>query len=599
MKLRAVLLALMILPGAAFAWWNDAFSERKPIAIDTGPAGLNLTAPVAESNILLRLHGGNFPAFLSSREGGADLRLVAGDDATPLDFAIERFDPVAQIALIWVKVPGLNPAPNEDKFYLYYGNPEALAANTASPFSADTAGVFHFDDPSGAVTDSSGRGTALQSGQLFPNPASLIGIGGTLPGTEPLVFADAGQMTMSAEQGMSLAMWVRFNEAPAAEAVVFERPGTAQGLRVSVNGGTLEARYGDAAVPSTAPVNAGVWHHVGISLGPQGLALYLDGQNVGSAPVTPELNANPLYIGGGANGGALATMDIDELRVLTTAQPDAWFRIAHAVQGERNDAVITYGAGETAEGGGHGAEGGHGGAGHFATIWYSVFGPGGPMVERVVITICGLMMVIAIGVIFFKTISLARARSATTRFEKAYAKLAIGATDPDQGFGAIAGKNKRFGASPLFRVYQVAVEQVATRQGSPAVGAAATGLDGKTIKTIQAKMDSTMVRQSQGLNSAMVLLTIAISGGPFIGLLGTVVGVMTTFGAIAATGDINITAIAPGMAAALLATVAGLGVAIPALFGYNYLGAQVKALSADMSVFADELTARITEEFGA
>ena len=80
-----------------------------------------------------------------------------------------------------------------------------------------------------------------------------------------------------------------------------------------------------------------------------------------------------------------------------------------------------------------------------------------------------------------------------------------------------------------------------------------------------------IVKESQRLNRLMVMLTIAISGGPFLGLLGTVVGVMITFAAIAASGDVNVNAIAPGIAAALVATVAGLGVAIPALFGYNYL----------------------------
>src|SRR5262249_14063222 len=60
------------------------------------------------------------------------------------------------------------------------------------------------------------------------------------------------------------------------------------------------------------------------------------------------------------------------------------------------------------------------------------------------------------------------------------------------------------------------------------------------------------------------------------GLLGTVVGVMITFAAIAASGDVNINAIAPGTAAALVATVAGLGVAIPCLFGYNYLNTKVR-----------------------
>ena len=106
------------------------------------------------------------------------------------------------------------------------------------------------------------------------------------------------------------------------------------------------------------------------------------------------------------------------------------------------------------------------------------------------------------------------------------------------------------------------------------------------------------MREQQRLNSLLVLLTIAISGGPFIGLLGTVVGVMVTFATIAKSGDINIAAIAPGMAAALLATVAGLGVAIPALFGYNYLGAKARDLNADMQVFGDEFIAKVNEVHG-
>ncbi len=95
----------------------------------------------------------------------------------------------------------------------------------------------------------------------------------------------------------------------------------------------------------------------------------------------------------------------------------------------------------------------------------------------------------------------------------------------------------------------------------------------------------------------MVLLTIAIAGGPFLGLLGTVVGVMITFAAIAAAGDVNVNAIAPGIAAALVATVAGLAVAIPALFGYNYLGSRISELNSDMQVFVDEFISRIAEKY--
>jgi biopolymer transport protein ExbB len=93
----------------------------------------------------------------------------------------------------------------------------------------------------------------------------------------------------------------------------------------------------------------------------------------------------------------------------------------------------------------------------------------------------------------------------------------------------------------------------------------------------------------------MVLLTIAIAGGPFLGLLGTVIGVMITFAAIAAAGDVNINAIAPGIAAALLATVTGLAVAIPSLFAYNYFNVRIRDASADMTGFVGETITRIGE----
>ena len=124
-----------------------------------------------------------------------------------------------------------------------------------------------------------------------------------------------------------------------------------------------------------------------------------------------------------------------------------------------------------------------------------------------------------------------------------------------------------------------------------------TSLSPQAIAAIHAAMDATLVRMTQRMQSKMVLLTIAISGGPFLGLLGTVVGVMITFAAIAASGDVNVNAIAPGIAAALAATVAGLGVAIPALFGYNWLNTKIKEVNADMRVFVDEFVTRIAEHY--
>jgi biopolymer transport protein ExbB len=72
-------------------------------------------------------------------------------------------------------------------------------------------------------------------------------------------------------------------------------------------------------------------------------------------------------------------------------------------------------------------------------------------------------------------------------------------------------------------------------------------------------------------------------------------GVMITFAVIAASGDVNINSIAPGISGALAATVAGLIVAIPALFAYNYLLTQIKEITADMHVFTDEFLAIISK----
>jgi biopolymer transport protein ExbB len=122
-------------------------------------------------------------------------------------------------------------------------------------------------------------------------------------------------------------------------------------------------------------------------------------------------------------------------------------------------------------------------------------------------------------------------------------------------------------------------------------------LSPQAVEAVKATMDASLVRMTQKLQSRMVLLTIAISGGPFLGLLGTVVGVMITFAAIAASGDVNVNSIAPGIAAALAATVAGLAVAIPALFGYNWLNTRIKQIVADMRVFVDEFVTRAAERY--
>jgi biopolymer transport protein ExbB len=213
----------------------------------------------------------------------------------------------------------------------------------------------------------------------------------------------------------------------------------------------------------------------------------------------------------------------------------------------------------------------------------------------VVIIILMIMGLISWLVMIHKGIYINATASANERFLNAFRKYAHEHPlhDPiwerDAETGALNGEK-----SNLARLLAVGLDEL---RGRLAAGSSHTRMRRASIAAIRSALDAAAVREGQLLHKWMVLLTIAISGGPFLGLLGTVVGVMITFAAVAAAGDVNINAIAPGIAAALLATVAGLGVAIPALFGYNYLVSRSESISADMQVFVDELEKRIAEDY--
>jgi biopolymer transport protein ExbB len=149
-------------------------------------------------------------------------------------------------------------------------------------------------------------------------------------------------------------------------------------------------------------------------------------------------------------------------------------------------------------------------------------------------------------------------------------------------------------SAPLYHIYHIGTEEIRRRfASSPDVENRV--LSPQSLQAIRASLDGALVRETQKLSKLMVFLNLSIAGGPFLGLLGTVVGVMITFATIAAEGDVNVNAIEPGIAAALVATVAGLGVAISALFGYNYLISRIKNATSDMHVFVDEFVTKMAE----
>jgi biopolymer transport protein ExbB len=323
----------------------------------------------------------------------------------------------------------------------------------------------------------------------------------------------------------------------------------------------------------------------------------LDGVPVGSTPVTlAEVGGN--FTVGAANGAKFLTGDVDEVEVSKVARSAEWIKASAASQSMDSNLVL-FGADGQREAGGQ--------TSYFVTIAKNLTADG-----WVVIGICMAMLVIALGIMIVKAVYLTRVERANAKFLAEFRR--IGTTDAtalDQAtparadelddapsMASLANDPNKFGASTLYRLYHHGVRELNKRVAAKSVGAARTEiLSAQSIDAIRAAMDGTMTRLQQSLSSQMVLLTIAISGGPFLGLLGTVIGVMITFAAIALAGDVNVNAIAPGVAAALAATVAGLAVAIPALFGYNWLNTRIKSISADNRVFVDEFVTLLAEQY--
>jgi biopolymer transport protein TolQ len=105
-----------------------------------------------------------------------------------------------------------------------------------------------------------------------------------------------------------------------------------------------------------------------------------------------------------------------------------------------------------------------------------------------------------------------------------------------------------------------------------------------------------LARQTLRYESSMIFLASIVTGAPFLGLLGTVWGVMEAFSQVAVQQSASIQSIAPGVSSALLTTVAGLVVAIPSLFGYNFLLASTRRLITEMENYASQLADRIELE---
>jgi biopolymer transport protein TolQ len=159
-------------------------------------------------------------------------------------------------------------------------------------------------------------------------------------------------------------------------------------------------------------------------------------------------------------------------------------------------------------------------------------------------------------------------------------------------------------ASPVYKIYESACLAVGVeldaRGGQDELfhrGLDHVRLTPLQVGAVRNAAERQVADQILVLESRMGLLATAVSSSPMLGLLGTVWGVMDSFVSMAQQGTVNLSAVAPGIAGALLTTVIGLLVAIPSAIGYNLLASRVRTLSVLMDNFADEFMAEVQRHF--
>ena len=551
-------------------WWNKDWSYRKAVTVDTSPSGVNVTGAVGRTVVLIRLHSGNF-TFADAMPNGSDIRIVDSDNKTPLPFHVDRYDAQNGIATLWVAVPNVNGG-EKRAIWLYFGNKTAPEGSDAKgTFDPDYMAVYHFgDNPGQPATDSTANANNAKVAPPGVNDSGIIGRSARFPGQGAISIDASGSLAMPAAAPFTLSVWVKPAQL-AGQQAVFSRGALVLGL----NAGVPYVQGPGIAVQGRTAVKQGDWTHVAFVSDGKAFHLYVNGIDDGTAAGAMPTIDGPMTIGGGT--GAAFNGEIDELRLSKTARPANMLLAMAQAEGPGGKLVSVA---ETAE------KQSSGGGVLFFIV--SKLEP----VDMGIIGICLTLLAAAIALIVAKVRYLNAAEKGNRRFMRHFNDMHEELVPIEDAEGVSPQEVKYIGrTSPIGRLYAVGLEELDARRRIWG----ARPLSSEAVDAMRAAVDAQFVTENQKLDKLMVILTIAISGGPFIGLLGTVIGVMTVFGGVAMAGDVNVNAIAPGIAAALLATIAGLTCAIPSLFGYNYLNGRLTALSDQMRVFIDRLVTRLAE----
>jgi len=193
-------------------------------------------------------------------------------------------------------------------------------------------------------------------------------------------------------------------------------------------------------------------------------------------------------------------------------------------------------------------------------------------------------------VIITKIRQLWRARRMARKFFEAYRST----RDPLD----LARKGEEFDGAPAYEIYYAGAEELNYHlKHNPVNVRGKVSISHASFDSVRVALERAVSGESLSLEKGMIVLSTAVAGGPFIGLLGTVWGVMETFAGVARANSASLTAMAPGVAGALIATVIGLLVAIPAMFGYNFMVTSIRGITQEMDIFTSEFATQVQHTY--
>jgi biopolymer transport protein TolQ len=162
----------------------------------------------------------------------------------------------------------------------------------------------------------------------------------------------------------------------------------------------------------------------------------------------------------------------------------------------------------------------------------------------------------------------------------------------------IKRKGENFEGAPAYQLYTRGADELDYHlENNPVTVKGERRVSAASFEAVKVTLEEAASAEAMSLEKGMIVLSTAVAGGPFIGLLGTVWGVMETFAGIGRANSASLTAMAPGVAGALIATVTGLLVAIPAMFAYNFMVTTIRAITQELDGFAARYATQIEHTY--